>query len=695
MRIARRLGGGAALTLLVLALALPAAGAERPRAVDADDARGVAAAVVVAESEPLAFTGQILPVDAEGRATAPGDAPRQAEAVLDRLETLLEPAGASLDALVRLHVVAADQRALDAFRAALTARMAKRSGRPALTTVLGATTHPDALLALDAVAVAGGESPARSDGLAVLPSGVRVFVSGQAVEAPDLAAATRKTLAELDATLAHLGLDRSRVVQVKSFLRPMAESAAARREIERHFGDRPPPMVFVEWTTGPPIEIELVAAGGRAEASAPVVEYLTPPALKPSPVFSRVARVNRGALTFTGGLVGPGAGDGPAQTRAILDNLGTLMARSGSDLRHLVKATYYVADDAASQALNALRPDYYDPARPPAASKAPVPGVGDGRAIALDMIAVAAPAPNEGPPECGHSLTAAEAADGWIALFDGSTGFGWTGASVDAGLLGEGVTTGGFGRLALRAEVARAGTIEAGGRTHRVEPGRWELDDTGRRGPIRLGGGVAVRSLVARPLGLATVLDGNGLDGWEKLEHPRVSPGKRPSWTLANRALRVRGGPGALEYRGDRFGDCVIQVTARSVGRHANAGVFFRNQPGLLLVGYEAQVYNRCEDSDPARPSRYSTGAIDDRQEARRLVSRDFLPFTLTIVADGPHLATWVDGVPLTDWTDTRTPDDNPRRGLRLEPGTIQLQAHDPETDVEFRTVRAGHLGDR
>ncbi|MCA9099021.1 MAG: hypothetical protein KDA36_11565, partial [Planctomycetaceae bacterium] len=64
----------------------------------------------------------------------------------------------------------------------------------------------------------------------------------------------------------------------------------------------------------------------------------------------------------------------------------------GSDLKHLVKATYYCSHDSTSGALNAVRPDYYDPARPPAASKAIVPGVGHPeRRITLDMIAVRKP----------------------------------------------------------------------------------------------------------------------------------------------------------------------------------------------------------------------------------------------------------------------------------------------------------------
>ena len=61
-------------------------------------------------------------------------------------------------------------------------------------------------------------------------------------------------------------------------------------------------------------------------------------------------------------------------------------------VKFLVKAPYYVSADEPSRQLNAQRPRYYDPKRPPAASKATVAGTGrKGRGITLDMIAVAAP----------------------------------------------------------------------------------------------------------------------------------------------------------------------------------------------------------------------------------------------------------------------------------------------------------------
>ncbi len=42
----------------------------------------------------------------------------------------------------------------------------------------------------------------------------------------------------------------------------------------------------------------------------------------------------------------------------------------------------------------------------------------------------------------------------------------------------------------------------------------------------------------------------------------------------------------------------------------------------------------------------------------------------------------------VTDWTDPRRDDPNPRRGRRLEAGHLSLQGHDHTTDLNFRRLR-------
>lgn len=57
----------------------------------------------------------------------------------------------------------------------------------------------------------------------------------------------------------------------------------------------------------------------------------------------------------------------------------------------MAKAIYSVRNEAASAAINEIRPTLYDPEHPPAASKSLVYGIGPtGRSVAIDMIAVPA-----------------------------------------------------------------------------------------------------------------------------------------------------------------------------------------------------------------------------------------------------------------------------------------------------------------
>ncbi len=352
------------------------------------DARTGTSAAVLADDAPQVHTAQLLPLDTEGRVVGKGKAAEQAARLLDDLDAALREAGSGLGRVAKLNVYAANPEAVADFEKASAGRF-KGPHRPAVTFVVTRPPHPDALVALDAVALGGAKSEGRGRRWAVLPAGARVYVSGQAEKGDGLADATRKTLAGLRATLEHLGLKPADVVQAKAFLTPMKDVAAARKELAGFFGGRPPALAFVEWESSLPVEIELVVAAGKARPGA-ALEYITPPKMAASPVFSRVARINHGPTIYVGGI--GGKADTPAAEVAdAFAALKRVVGDAGGDLRHLAKATYYVTDDPVSRALNELRPKYYDARRPPAASKAKVAGTGRAGSLALDMIAVPAP----------------------------------------------------------------------------------------------------------------------------------------------------------------------------------------------------------------------------------------------------------------------------------------------------------------
>ncbi|MCU0959140.1 MAG: DUF1080 domain-containing protein [Pirellulaceae bacterium] len=196
-------------------------------------------------------------------------------------------------------------------------------------------------------------------------------------------------------------------------------------------------------------------------------------------------------------------------------------------------------------------------------------------------------------------------------------------------------------------------------------------------------GRVAFRNLVLRPLGLEPLFNGRDLSGWKS--YPEMTS----RFTVTPEGwLNVQDGRGQLETE-RLFGDFALQLECVSHAAGLNSGIFFRCIPGEQMNGYEVQIHNGFHDGDRTRPVDCGTGGIFRRQDARRVVSNDLEWFYQTIVAHGPHVAVWVNGYQVTDWTDTRAPDPNPRKGLRVEPGTIMIQGHDPTTNLSFRHLRA------
>jgi hypothetical protein len=204
---------------------------------------------------------------------------------------------------------------------------------------------------------------------------------------------------------------------------------------------------------------------------------------------------------------------------------------------------------------------------------------------------------------------------------------------------------------------------------------------------------VEFRNLKLRPLGLKPLFDGNDLAGWERVDRPNVQA--PPEWSVKDGAIHVEKGPGQLETT-TTYSDFVLQLEVRANARdenhHPNSGVFWRGDRGGFWTGYESQIRNEYKDGDRSQPVDFGTGGIYNRQPARRVVSNDNEFFTMTVVASGKHMATWVNGVQMTDFDDTREEGMDARKQARLGAGPISLQAHDPTTNLDFKNIRISPL---
>ncbi len=202
-------------------------------------------------------------------------------------------------------------------------------------------------------------------------------------------------------------------------------------------------------------------------------------------------------------------------------------------------------------------------------------------------------------------------------------------------------------------------------------------------------GKVQFKNVSLKPLGLKSIFNGKDLTGWK--QYPEMVT--KFSVTEEG-AIRAQDGPGQLETEG-LYANFVLQMQAKTNAENLNSGVFFRSIPGDKMMGYESQIHNGIEGDDPTKPVDSGTGAIFRRSVARKVVSKDKQWLTKTLIAEGAHISVWVNGYQVTDWTDQRKPDENPRRGQRLTAGSIILQGHDPTTDVLFRNFQIQELPER
>ena len=197
-------------------------------------------------------------------------------------------------------------------------------------------------------------------------------------------------------------------------------------------------------------------------------------------------------------------------------------------------------------------------------------------------------------------------------------------------------------------------------------------------------GKIEFRNVFLRPLGTKPIFNQKDLKGWREV------PGSKSEFSVVDATIQVKSGSGFLETE-ERWSDFIVQFDAICHGDELNSGIFFRAMPGTEehpSDGYELQIHNGFKNGDRSKPSNGGTGCIFRRNEARWVVPNDREWFTTTLVAHRSRFAVWIDGLQVTDWKDDRKPNENPRKGRRLEAGHISLQGHDPTTNLQFRNLK-------
>src|SRR5262249_2115699 len=153
---------------------------------------------------------------------------------------------------------------------------------------------------------------------------------------------------------------------------------------------------------------------------------------------------------------------------------------------------------------------------------------------------------------------------------------------------------------------------------------------------------VRVEFVRFQPRELKPLFNGKDLTGWKVFQgDPKRAATKFE--VTKDGELSAKNGPGDLQTE-RQFDNFVLQLECKTKGKGLTSGVFCRCVGDQYQNGYEAQIQNAYKGDDRTKPVDYGTGAIYRRVPARKVVSDDNEWFAMTVAADGPHIATWVNG---------------------------------------------------
>ncbi len=191
--------------------------------------------------------------------------------------------------------------------------------------------------------------------------------------------------------------------------------------------------------------------------------------------------------------------------------------------------------------------------------------------------------------------------------------------------------------------------------------------------------------------GWKLLFDGKSLAGWKAAEDGgafTVENGLLTAFGDTKKAMEAKWKKSHLFYTGSvagaNFKNFELSLDIRTQPK-ANGGVYIHTefQPtGWPAKGYEVQVNNTHKDVKKGA----GLYAIKDNFEAP---AKDGEWYTMVVKVEGKRIRTFVNGKQIVDFTEP-TPPAPPANmaGRFLSSGTFAIQAHDPESKVEYRNIK-------
>jgi hypothetical protein len=191
------------------------------------------------------------------------------------------------------------------------------------------------------------------------------------------------------------------------------------------------------------------------------------------------------------------------------------------------------------------------------------------------------------------------------------------------------------------------------------------------------------------------IFNGKDLESWK-----HVGPGSMTVDLSENGGMiHTHGGMGLLYWTAGPVGNCRIHVVYRMRDENDNSGVFIRipveprEEWMPVHYGYEVQIDNHPERSNPPEDDTHSTGML---YSLTKPLAKAWKPGpqwnTMDITLDGPHTIVTLNGIKVTDFTEgdpvpAQQFTFEPKRGPRPTFGYIGLQNHSDNDIVFFKEV--------
>jgi hypothetical protein len=196
------------------------------------------------------------------------------------------------------------------------------------------------------------------------------------------------------------------------------------------------------------------------------------------------------------------------------------------------------------------------------------------------------------------------------------------------------------------------------------------------------------------PLIVAALLQASAPQaGWTDLFNGKDFTGWKmwnaDSFTIEDGAIVAHGTSGLAYYDGPvhnhAFRDFELKVDVMT-RKGSNGGVFILTEyqeKGWPAKGFEVQVNNSYE-RDPVK-----TGSLYHVKDVNEAPAKDDEWFTQHVIVKGDTITINVNDKPTVEW---KQPADwagtGDFAGRRIAPGTIGLQAHDPNSTVYYKNIR-------